>query len=1486
MKKIFILCFGIFLCSQVFAQQLTSFPEQDPTFISAVEDFMGKTGRDDVKETAEIFKSVYGGLPIEQKELIKKIANTGLQKSIRAFPEFDAFLRSIIAGQKSSVDATQQTNNMKAQLSLIELGKKGLYKEFSAYNEFLLSWYTNGFINDTKSKGWRYSGSITVTPQGFETYLTLTGGNLSGVTKNDTLTIQETNGKFTVLTSKFEGEKGKIDWSRAGLNGADAYYTFGKYVLNLDESDIKIPEGKLTLKPYFNNEINGSLNDKLLNSKAGKMIYPQFSSAENNMILDKIATQFKFIGGFRLEGSDMYGAGNDSMRATVILFTPKMDTMAVISAQRFLINKFKDVLANDANATIKFGDKTIWHPFVNFRYDMATKNTKLSRENQLYARLPFKSDFQQMNFFVDQLSWNLDSSFIKMNSISATSDNVAVFDSYNFYQKGAETQFRGISDKDPLSALKAYCDMYGVKEIDADEAASAINASLKLSQVENILFKMTAEGFIYYDRENRIVKVLDKTFNYIKAGANLMDYDNMSFTSTARMTHGKVNLKTKEVEVYGVKELKMSKSKNVVFTPTSDTIIIGEDRDITMSGVLTAGKVNFYSKKLKFDYGGFQFDFENVDSMFILIPGKVPDQQGNIPLIECHTAIQNVSGTLYIDLDNNKSGRKNDPRYPYFVCRDSAYVYYDNYPHKEKYLRKDFYFLIQPFEFDSLNTFNTDSVGFPGTFYSGGIFEPFKQELTVQDDLSLGFTMNTGSKGFKMYKGKANYSGRLQLENAGLFGKGDLTFQSATMHGSEFDIYPDSVYADLDSFNIEESKQYNTPQTSTTGGFIKWNPQRDSLKVFRTGDIFTMYKDEVEFKGDLTMGKDYLYGTGSLSWDKATMTAGKIDFKAREFLTPKADIQVKSNDANLFAFTTTNVNAQVNFDTRIAKFLLNDPNTITNLPANNYITNSERYDWDMKNQIITFQNEKANSNFYFQSVDKSQDSISFTAKTAKYDLSSNVLSAEGVTEILLADSKAIPDQGKLTIDKTGRFDNLKNAVFQMSRDTLFHTIKEAEIEIISKNKFVGKGVLNITSPTGDVQKVNIPEFTAKMDTLPEKKKKEDIKLAYYSQGRGSIEESEKFKIDSRVFYKGNVLFNSRQRNIVLDGFARVNLLSDSSDWFAIKQDVNFKRAVLGIDSIYNENKEPLVTGLVLSKEALELYPVIMKAKQSSKDLEIFRSQGVMQYAPQKQAFQFGEDATIKGDYPYGNILTYSENTKDIKATGPIDFHLNVQPVKVESFGDITYTNSTGNLDMNATVALDFFLSETLWPMIHKGISENNTGNLGISYNNGTTIKALYNITPTKNDAIVNATNMQSGGVYQMPTAFPYNIVLTDLKFTFDKEEGTFKSFDKAGLVLIGKRPVHQKINCFLEVGYRGNKDFINLYLETSSGEWYFFRYFEGQLGVVSSSQDFNDAVAVIKPEDTQLKDKKEVIYEFLPASLSIKQSFLDRMTEAKVRLKK
>lgn len=65
------------------------------------------------------------------------------------------------------------------------------------------------------------------------------------------------------------------------------------------------------------------------------------------------------------------------------------------------------------------------------------------------------------------------------------------------------------------------------------------------------------------------------------------------------------------------------------------------------------------------------------------------------------------------------------------------------------------------------------------------------------------------------------------------------------------------------------------------------------------------------------------------------------------------------------------------------------------------------------------------------------DSIQFSAKEVFYSLDDYILKAKGVSEIQLADSKAIPDKGELTVDKTGKFSNLINATLLLNKDTLF-----------------------------------------------------------------------------------------------------------------------------------------------------------------------------------------------------------------------------------------------------------------------------------------------------------------------------------------------------------------------------------------------------------------------------------------------------------------
>mgnify|MGYP003550629693 FL=1 len=63
MKKIaFLLLFLICFALANFAQLPPSFPEADAEFVSTMQDMLKKTGRDDAKENAQNFASIFGPL--------------------------------------------------------------------------------------------------------------------------------------------------------------------------------------------------------------------------------------------------------------------------------------------------------------------------------------------------------------------------------------------------------------------------------------------------------------------------------------------------------------------------------------------------------------------------------------------------------------------------------------------------------------------------------------------------------------------------------------------------------------------------------------------------------------------------------------------------------------------------------------------------------------------------------------------------------------------------------------------------------------------------------------------------------------------------------------------------------------------------------------------------------------------------------------------------------------------------------------------------------------------------------------------------------------------------------------------------------------------------------------------------------------------------------------------------------------------------------
>jgi hypothetical protein len=102
-------------------------------------------------------------------------------------------------------------------------------------------------------------------------------------------------------------------------------------------------------------------------------------------------------------------------------------------------------------------------------------------------------------------------------------------------------------------------------------------------------------------------------------------------------------------------------------------------------------------------------------------------------------------------------------------------------------------------------------------------------------------------------------------------------------------------------------------------------------------------------------------------------------------------------------------------------------------------------------------------------------------------------------------------------------------------------------------------------------------------------------------------------------------------------------------------------------------------------------------------------------------------------------------------------------------------------------------------------------------------------------------------------------------------------------MVFGYKPMLVKVDCYLEVGPRPGNDFVNMYLQLPNGEWLFLRYVGKDLGIISSDTRINDYIAGLKIDRKMLKQGKEKIYEYMPATVSLKDNFISRMMDYKDR---
>jgi len=1486
MKRTLLALIVLFLQSVVQAQIPKTFPLDDAGFLKEFGAMFINTNRTDLKETITAFNSAYNSPAITPaiKESVKQSALLLLQKKAQISPVFDRFAKMVISISSGGQQAAGLEQTMAVLPKLLETITPGNFSDYNKYIDFIISFHTNGKILESQSKYWKCSGTAKVKWDGTQPVVSFSKGILSAASKGDSIQILETSGDYNPITYHWSGNAGKVTWGRAGLDPSKVYVTFDKFIINLEKGEFTIDSVALTLQPYLKEPMLGSFQEKLFTTiDKSSFNFPRFYSYDKHVNIVQISKEVKYDGGFALEGGQIAGTGSDTSRATVTITNANGEPLVVARSYRFFIKNFEDINSSDAKVWVNFKEGAIEHPSSYFSYNTISRKVRISKGDGIYQKVPYLSEYHGMNMYVSALEYDIDSSFVKLLPLSVGGESTAAFESRDFYVKDMERRYRGVTNYDPLSVLKKYCEDNYTYTIPFDYIPGMLGYGVNRETTERLLFRMTEDGYITFDPVTREVEVLDRTFNHVKAGQNLVDYDVLRFDSKVVKEHGRLNVKNGQIAVFGVKRLRFSAVQSVFAQPFSDTIILGKDRNISFSGLIAAGKLNIYSKEAKFNYQDFKFDLPKIDSLKIMVLDRLPGLEGNYDYVEAKTAITNVRGELKIDFPNNKSSNKYYPYFPVFTALDSSKVYYNSV--NKEYDSTSFYFEVYPFELDSLNTIEGEKMTFNGRMVSNGIFEPFESAMGVQYDLSLGFK-HSFIEPTPMYNNSGTFQGNISLSSDGLGASGTIISRSAIIDIDTAVYYPDSVFAVANHFSLSDDLKNNTAQAEGGKSVMVWMPKQDTMTFKGIMDTLAFYQGQAIFNGDIRYGNKYLIGKGKLTSGDGILNSDVFEFKSKEVASKDASLTIQQSGYPAPILYEKNLSGALNFEKMNGTFRQTKDTIITVIPQINYLSEAAGYEWDMNNKRLILQPGNNQKTFRLLALSPQFDSLSLQATRAVFDINNNTLKVEGVAGITVADSKVLPDSGIVYIESTGNLRQLSNARLVMNNEKVNHNIERCVLDIQNRNSLSGEGVMSIKSASSTYT-VKVADLAVVKKPAIEKGKKVDVPVlavlpeepAMYIGGNVLVGEEDNFRLSDKIFFKGKIMIRSYQPEFDLQGYGKLDIrVENTPGWFTLNQPVDVKKSLLSIDSLKDESGADLFTGLFLNLDNLSLSPIFM-APSSASEIPVIQVQGSLKYEGNEEKWTFGDKETITGKQAIGDQMVYNEHNGDIKISGEFTPGFNFETVGIKAYAQAKKEAIDTAYSFSLAIGFNFLLDVTIWDKLARDIQEYNvkasrsnlTKNIFLQH-------AMYSMYSDKQYGLDQAKNLETNGSFIPGENWKWPLFLSDMTMQWDPIEGNYKSAGPATVVMVGSKLIKEKVKCFLEMGYLRGADYFNLYLETANDTWYYFTYTQGQMYTISSDESYNTAVGLIKADKRTIMEKKELKYLYDIGDLGMKNVFYERMS--------
>ncbi|MDG1297184.1 MAG: hypothetical protein P8P48_08595 [Saprospiraceae bacterium] len=1505
-KKLSLLILFCFLAFAGFSQNLTSFSEDQSGFLKDLKDFMNYNKQPKLKETHERFDAMVsdGQFSPDEIMLIRNVSAQMLEAKLIANPHFDSYLKSLM-DIKNLEPGKYSISEWSTFLSAVFTSdiklKRDNYKMILNFGSDFFG--QNILYKKTSTFSWAAVGDIPIKlkVEDGSIWANLESVDLVCVRNKDSLIIANTSGQYNMLKKRFLASGGEVDWSRFDSE-EDIRAYLGDFEIEMTKGLYTCSKVELEYPRYFGSKrISGSFEDKIGARKKGlKGLYPKFESKGGSLSIDNFGAGIEYSGGFKLSGLTIYGPGLDGAKAELKIYNEDGALKLISQSNQFRILTNEKITSDNVSCNIFMGSDSIYHPNIIMRYEIQNKKLELKRGPNGNQKTPFYSSIHNVNIQADNMNYYLkgDSLILGEKTMQFNSSKAkVVLESENYFSESEFVSYRGGADYNIINVIYRTAQDEGLRRISAWTVAENINPKFSAETIETVLYDLVENGFINYYPDTEEIEVKEKIFLYAVAAKGGSDFDRIKLESvTEKFDNGIMDLNTGDLTLFGIRNVEFSPKKFVGLKPFNKEITLQAGLDMDFAGRLFAGYSVLIGDDFHFNYDEFNIETDSTKFFDIFLPIiDAKEEKGKLKsAYSINSRIENVSGVLLIDAPLNKSGRDNIALFPSFQSQESSFVFYDDPSIMDgAYNRDSFYIELEPFYLNSLLSLERDVVRFKGNVVSSDIFEPFKEEISIQPDTSLGFVSVTPTEGYSIYQGAGNYRGQINLSNDGFLGEGTLTYLRASVNSEDIIFMPKQLTASAENFLLEEGavEDVEVPRAEGKNVKIDWRPYRDSMYVRSSEDqafdIFT--SNEHELDGTLILTPDGLRANGEFYWSEARMNSKLFSFKRNSIFSDTAGVVINSIESEDAALETGNMRFEVDFDTNYGKFYSNNDDNYTKLTRNKFSTNLDQFDWDIDEQKVIFKPEE-NEQGRFLSIHEKQDSLNFLGEMASLSLENSLLEIEGVPFVKSADAFIYPVDSLIQVWPDAIIDTLFNA--KIIADTLskFHVINRATVKIKGKNSYNASGFYQYNVGPHE-QEIEFQDILGSRGLGKGSYKQRGV----VTRATGIVENDKQFFIDDKIEYQGEINLQSNQKELFFKGHAQLDANLNAKHWFSVNFEGDRSNLSIAFDKPQNFDGEVIRNGLFLSRENAQIYPRIMAPLYYRKDRLLIEATGLLNYNEDKDYFNFGDSTKVMNPgVNRGNLIVFENKTGKVRAEGMFNFCEDLKFMNVDAAGRMETNIELLKDTINDTpipiqkitgefmLGVDILIPEDLEKVMINDFVNYALDAQGVVYATDVRFyqKTVSELFPD-NKEITQAISDIALNTFLIPEKYnKYSFLFNKLKMKWDPDYQSFITLDdKVGISSIKGKPFNKKVTCYMEtkMPMQEKDDRLYLYLRSPSGSYYFFGYKGGILNVFSNNSDFAEVFLDYKGKDLQIELSKDEILEMQWGNEGTVQSFINRV---------